>query len=173
MRVAWCPSHRGVMRISFFDPKPPHFNDPCPRCQGVLVEQIRNKYQVTCPGSKDSELNNPGASGIIPTRIPGVREFRGSTIPDFNICPPDQHLYTINCTDNCNFIFPDEIPVRAPKPLCQCCYTFTPGFHDLVCKWCIDCPTDYCDVPRNVLEKERNRKMENRAPQIPTEKRGY
>lgn len=49
MWVAWCPKHRGVMRISFFDPPTPHFEKPCPRCGEALKTQIRNKYELTTP----------------------------------------------------------------------------------------------------------------------------
>lgn len=46
MNLAYCPQHRGVMRISFFTPPPPHFNSVCPRCQNPLVRQIRKKYEI-------------------------------------------------------------------------------------------------------------------------------
>lgn len=45
MKVAWCPKHRGVMRISHFDPPPPHFESPCPRCGEPLTQQDRTKYE--------------------------------------------------------------------------------------------------------------------------------
>lgn len=55
MHVAWCPKHRGVMRIAFFDPPPTHFGSPCPRCQGTMTKQIRNKYAVETPKEVDLE----------------------------------------------------------------------------------------------------------------------
>lgn len=62
MHVAWCPKHRGVMRIAFFDPPPAHFGSPCPRCQGNMTKQIRNKYAMETPKEVDlkSTYNRKG-----------------------------------------------------------------------------------------------------------------
>lgn len=70
MRIAWCPQHRGVMRISFFNPKPPHFDRPCPRCQGVLIEQVRNKYELSNPRSIDGDVPSAYEKEIEVTSYP-------------------------------------------------------------------------------------------------------
>lgn len=147
MRIAWCPSHRGVMRISFFNPKPPHFSDPCPRCQGVLVEQIRNKYELVNPGAAGTDLDVPMA--YEQEAIKPVEPFQGGMYT----CPPGTHVYTINCSDErCNYIFPDELVTPAPTPLCNCCEFFKQSENNYFCSWCVDCPTEYCDIPRGNLK---------------------
>ncbi len=45
MKIGWCPQHRGVMRISFFEPPTAHFGSPCPRCGNKLTYQEREKYE--------------------------------------------------------------------------------------------------------------------------------
>ncbi len=111
MRIGWCPQHRGVMRISFFEPPTTHFGSPCPRCGNKLTYQERGKYEKPIFIEED-------ARSFASSLVRGFREW------------------------------PDEIVTKAPKPLCSCCEYFKirPDYSDL-CSWCVDCRTDYCDVP--------------------------
>ena len=147
LRIAWCPQHRGVMRISFFDPKPPHFDKPCPRCDNVLVEQIRNKYELSNPGAKEESE-------------PEFLEHK--IVPNSYTCPPGTHLYSHVCNEGCDYIFPDEVPRPAPPSLCYCCEVMLALLdNDHLCNWCVDCPTGYCDIPSSVLDRARNIRKNN------------
>lgn len=118
MRIAWCTKHRGVMRISFFNPKPPHFSNPCPRpdCQGVLIEQIRNKYELVNPGAAGTEVD-------VPLAYDNNNELEETTYPDEQVTSAPTHQ------------------------LCSCCEHFKVRPEVDLCGWCIDCPSNYCDVP--------------------------
>lgn len=129
------------MRISFFNPKPEHFSDPCPRCQGVLIEQIRNKYELVNPGAAGTENDVPMAYGdsLEVTTYPGIDG------------PPAKWFEAEEDT-----LYPDEVVTPAPKPLCHCCEWFKATQAGFLCDWCVDCPTEYCDIPRKNLITKNN-----------------
>ena len=144
MKIAWCPAHRGVMRIAFFDTvNHPHFNKPCPRCKEPLVQQTRNKYPNEQRDDKirkitPAEMGNICFTGVLDNRINTNIEaweeennftgFSSSTLPTGDLRPTGE--------------------------LCYCCRYFSVRLNILLCGWCVDCPVNYCDVPNRFKKND-------------------
>ncbi len=100
MKVAWCPQHRGVMRISFFNPPTKHFDSPCPRCGNELIQQERGKYEKEVIVEEDhtGEVLYEG-SWVFPDEVPTKAPSRQLC----NCCEffyqPDSNYFCSWCED--------------------------------------------------------------------------
>ncbi len=142
MKIAWCPQHRGVMRISFFNPPTKHFGSPCPRCGNKLIEQERGKYESEVSVEEENLIEKP-----LPVLGWGGDVYHHNE----EICAED---HTGEIFYEGSWVFPDEVPTKAPRPLCECCEFFKvqPDYTSY-CTWCIDCPIEACDIPRSKLRR--------------------
>lgn len=122
MRVAWCTAHRGVMRISFFDPPPKHFYHPCPRCGQELNQMIKWQWDSKRQEPKKQEPNYTS----YPDWVDRNNKNREESVPDRSQSREE------------------SIPTGE---LCSCCRFFSVRPEVDLCGWCVDCPTKYCDVP--------------------------
>lgn len=134
MRVSWCTAHRGVMRISFFDPPPKHFNYPCPRC-GVELNQMI-KWQV-----------KPGEQELYDKRQKQMKLI-DQDLDFFDAYYSPEEILTRN-----NVFFEDEVVTQSPRRFCECCEYYKAGERSRHCSWCEDCPINYCDIPGKYLNR--------------------
>lgn len=144
MRVSWCSRHRGVMRISFFDPPPPHFNNPCPRCGEELNQMV--KWQWDSKEQGRQELREQGRKVDIisyGTKEAELREQEPIPIGS------DDYNYHLSREGYWSSTY---IP---SGKLCSCCRFFSVRPEVDLCGWCVDCPIRYCDVPDKFKRNRR------------------
>lgn len=151
MKIAWCPRHRGVMRIAFLDTtNHPQFNKPCPRCGESLVQQTRNKY----PNEQSRERIKPGN---LDERVNiNMEDWRAGhhSLCDTHRClalqRPNLKKQIEKEQGSVSPESKDSIPTGE---LCSCCRFFVVRPEAILCGWCVDCPTGYCDVPNKYTKK--------------------
>lgn len=164
MRVAWCTAHRGVMRISHFEPPPQHFYYPCPRCGSELNQMV--KWQWDSKGQGREEPWRKGHHNLCDTHrclalgCPILNEPSYTSYQDWveqqngNIQEPTNIQDSIAPESELDcYIYPPsrekywDSSYTPTGTLCSCCNFFSVRPEVDLCGWCVDCPTKYCDVP--------------------------
>lgn len=140
MNIAWCPRHRGVMRIAFFDTTDhPHFNKPCPRCGERLEQQTRGKYET-----RKQEPNYTSYQDWVD------QQNRNKQLSILDTIESDDYTYPPSREDYWASTY------TPTGELCSCCRFFSVRPEVDLCGWCVDCPTRYCDVPNRFKNKKIN-----------------